>query len=93
MGTCEFQTKPTPTTLPASKFCCLLLKNIGISKANFQFHYVVGRGGYGKVWKVHNKKDTKDYALKEMTKALIIAKKSVVSIVFERELLSRVTNP
>ena len=37
-----------------------------------------------------NKKDEKHYAMKEMSKALIIAKRSVTSVLFERELLSRV---
>jgi len=61
----------------------------GINKSNFQRQYPIGRGGYGKVWKVKNKSDEKIYAMKEMSKALIIAKKSVNSVLFERELLSR----
>ena len=71
-----------------------------INKNTFQQHYVVGRGGYGKVylyfiqvWKVKNKRDNKDYAMKEMSKAVILAKKSVTSINFERELLCRVNHP
>jgi serine/threonine protein kinase len=65
-------------------------------------HYVIGRGGYGKVyvnklifkvWKVNLKKDNKEYAMKENTKALIIAKKSVTSITYERELLCRMSHP
>lgn len=36
MGNCEFK-KQEPTS------------SVGISKINFQMHYVVGRGGYGKV--------------------------------------------
>jgi serum/glucocorticoid-regulated kinase 1/serum/glucocorticoid-regulated kinase 2 len=31
--------------------------------------------------------------MKEMLKSLIISKKSVISILFERELLSRISNP
>jgi len=64
----------------------------GISKNNFQRQYPIGRGGYGKVWKVKSKTDDKHYAKKEMSKALIIAKKSVTSVMFERELLSRMRN-
>ena len=59
---------------------------------NFIFHYVIGKGGFGKVWKVKSKKDDKDYAMKEMSKAVIIAKKSVTSIIYERDLLSRMKN-
>jgi hypothetical protein len=37
MGNCDFKkSEPEP--------------NPGISKVNFQLHYVVGRGGYGKVF-------------------------------------------
>ena len=45
------------------------------------------------MWKVKNKRDNKDYAMKEMSKAVILAKKSVTSINFERELLCRVNHP
>ena len=33
-------------------------------------HYVVGKGGFGKVWKVELKKSRKIYAMKEMSKSL-----------------------
>ncbi len=55
--------------------------------------YVVGKGGFGKVWKVQLKKNKKQFALKEMSKAKIIDKKSEKSIKYERELLSRLKHP
>ena len=76
MGNCDFKSEEDKTTK-------------GISKSNFQRQYPIGRGGYGKVWKVKIKTEEKYYAMKEMCKALVIAKKSVNSIMFERELLSR----
>ena len=51
------------------------------------------QGGYGRVWKALMKKNQKCYALKEMSKAKIIDKKSVSSIVFERNLLSEMNHP
>ena len=30
--------------------------NIQIRKNNFKFHYVIGKGGFGRVWKVEIKK-------------------------------------
>ena len=48
-----------------------------ISKNQFQFQYAIGRGGFGKVWKVEKKKDKEVYAMKEMSKARVMAKKSV----------------
>lgn len=55
--------------------------------------YVIGKGGFGKVWKVFSKKYKKPYALKEMSKAKIVDKKSEKSIKYERELLSKIKHP
>jgi serine/threonine protein kinase len=51
--------------------------------ATYDFLYVVGKGGFGKVWKVQNKKTKGIYAMKAMSKARIIAKKSVNSVLNE----------
>ncbi|CAD8096952.1 unnamed protein product [Paramecium sonneborni] len=59
----------------------------------FHFHFVVGIGGFGKVWKVEHKKTSQIYAMKEMSKALIITKKSVNSVMNERILLSQLKHP
>jgi len=64
-----------------------------VSRNNFDFLYVIGRGGFGKVWKVLSKKYKQTYALKEMSKAKIIDKKSEKSIKYERELLSKIRHP
>jgi serine/threonine protein kinase len=40
----------------------------------------VGKGGFGKVWKVRDKKTSTIYAMKEMLKTKIIAKKSIESV-------------
>lgn len=41
-----------------------------VGKSSFTYEYIVGKGGFGKVWKVVAKKTGTDYALKEMLKAL-----------------------
>ena len=64
-----------------------------MSKNNFEFCYIIGKGGFGKVWKIKHKKTSKYYALKEMSKLKIIEKKSEYSINFEREILSKLNNP
>ena len=51
-----------------------------INKNNFNFMYVIGKGGFGKVWKVQYKKTKETFALKEMSKLKIIDKKSEKSI-------------
>jgi len=64
-----------------------------ISKNNFVFHYVVGKGGFGKVWKVESKKNKLIYAMKEMSKSKVITKRSVNSVMNERHLLSTLKHP
>ena len=59
-----------------------------MNKSNFAFHFIIGRGGFGKVWKVELKKNRNLYAMKEMSKAKIIAKRSVNSVLNERNLLT-----
>lgn len=49
---------------------------------------MIGKGGFGKVWKVEMKKSKHYYAMKEMSKAKIIAKRSVNSVMNERNLLA-----
>ncbi len=87
MGNCDFKSDNADNKDPGK-----LKIDLGISKANFQMHYVLGKGGYGKVWKVKAKRENKEYALKEMSKAVIMAKKSITSINYEREILSRLRN-
>ena len=60
-----------------------------INKSLFDFLYVIGRGGFGKVWKVRYKKTKQKFALKEMSKVKIIDRKSEKSIKGEREFLAQ----
>lgn len=59
---------------------------------NFEFLYIIGKGGFGKVWKVYSKRYNKHFALKEMSKAKIIEKRSEKSVKYERELLSKINH-
>jgi serine/threonine protein kinase len=59
-----------------------------VNKNNFFFQYVIGKGGFGKVWKVTFKRNKKLYALKVMNKVKIIDKKSQKNIKTERKILS-----
>ena len=60
---------------------------------HFNYHYIIGKGGFGKVWKVEKKKDKKLYAMKEMSKVKIYEKNSIETIITERKLLAQLRYP
>jgi serine/threonine protein kinase len=62
---------------------------IAITKNQFVFQYILGRGGFGKVWRVEKKKEKQQYAMKEMSKAKIMAKRSVNSVMNEIQVLAQ----
>ena len=68
-------------------------KKPDIHKNNFKFFNVIGKGGFGRVWKIQSKKTKQIYALKEMSKLKIIDKKSEKSINSEREFLAKLNHP
>ena len=59
----------------------------------FDFLFVIGKGGFGKVWRVRYKKNQEIFALKEMSKKKILDKKSEYSINNERVFLSKLRHP
>jgi serine/threonine protein kinase len=42
--------------------------------------FVVGKGGFGKVWKVFDKSSNRVFAMKDMQKVKIVSKRSVHSV-------------
>ena len=54
---------------------------------------MIGKGGFGKVWKVTEFKSKKTYAMKEMSKPRIVMKKSIHSVMSERQLLEKIESP
>lgn len=43
---------------------------VSLQRNVFSYEMVLGKGGFGRVWRVQMKKTGADYALKEMSKAL-----------------------
>jgi serine/threonine kinase 32 len=90
-------TKPTATNntkiVKESEESKIIFLKLVLSKTSFEYLGIIGKGGFGKVWKVYYKKYKKAYAMKEMSKAKIIDKKSEKSIKYERDLLSKMKHP
>ena len=64
-----------------------------LNRNMFEFNYIIGKGGFGKVWRVRYKKTNEIFALKEMNKKKIIDKKCEKSINNERIFLSKLNHP
>ena len=64
-----------------------------LNRDMFEFMTVIGKGGFGKVWKVQYKKTKEYFALKEMSKRKILDKKSEKSINSEMKFLSILNHP
>ena len=64
-----------------------------VGRQQFESLYVIGKGGFGKVFCVKYKKNNQIYAMKQMHKTKIIGKKSIHSVLNERQLLSKLKHP
>ncbi|CAD8063714.1 unnamed protein product [Paramecium sonneborni] len=60
---------------------------------NYEILDILGKGGFGKVFKVKRKKNNKLYAMKVMSKAKIIQKKSITAVLNEKNLLTQLCHP
>jgi serine/threonine protein kinase len=77
MGSCSFKSSKDKESV------------VMVSEKLFTRNYAIGRGGFGKVWRVSRKGDSNtEFAMKEMAKARIITKKSVSSVMNELKLLA-----
>ena len=67
--------------------------SLQILKSHFTYIYPVGRGGFGRVWKVEHKRNKCHFALKEMQKLRVVSKRSINSVMNERKLLASLRHP
>jgi serum/glucocorticoid-regulated kinase 2 len=69
----------------------------GLNKTMFEHKYAIGRGGFGKVWRVSSTRLTggsgTEFAMKEMLKARVMNKKSIQSVMNELKLLQLINSP
>jgi len=65
---------------------------IAQSRTAYFFEVAIGKGGFGKVWKVVLKRTKQNFAMKEMSKGRVITKRSVHSVMNERKLLCKLRN-
>jgi serine/threonine protein kinase len=101
MGNCHFKTEFETENVTGKNIIQFLQKrehvihisSLALTKNNFNYQYCIGKGGFGKVWKVDRKKSKQQYAMKEMSKARIITKRSVKSVMNERQILTQLNNP
>lgn len=68
------------------------LRHIIPTKSSFHFESIIGRGSFGRVWRVVYKPTKQKMALKQISKAMIIENKTVQSYLNERNLLVHLNN-
>lgn len=96
MGNCNLKSEDESSSM-SSKFTLFLLFFIlALNKSLFEYKYAIGRGGFGKVWRVTTnriKGETEsEFAMKEMLKARVMHKKSITSVMNELKLLSMINS-
>jgi serine/threonine protein kinase len=93
MGNCNFKTEYEADNVAGKLSYQFIKMSLAMTKNHFLFHYVIGRGGFGKVWKVEKKKEKKLYAMKERHKGRVISKRSVNSVMNEKKFLTQLKHP
>lgn len=93
MGNCHFKSEFESENVAGKPTEYELSDGLALTKTNFNYNYCIGKGGFGKVWKVERKKTKQVYAMKEMSKARIITKRSIKSVMNERQILTQLHNP
>ena len=70
-----------------------IFQNKKMSLDNFDIISVIGRGFYGKVMLVEDRKTQKNYAIKSVRKSKLIGSDKIKTIMTERDILSQIHHP
>ena len=97
MGNCNLKSEDEGTNISSKfifQFLINLFNNTALNKSLFEYKYAIGRGGFGKVWRVSSNRLKQEklnqFAMKEMLKARVMHKKSIQSVMNELKLLSMI---
>ena len=81
MGNCNLKAEDEASSMSGKYFEIISLSNIALNKSRFEYKYAIGRGGFGKVWRVTTNRmkgeSNSQFAMKEMLKARVMHKKSI----------------
>jgi hypothetical protein len=56
MGNCHFKTDFDAENITGKWKLFIEFNHIAVSKSSFTYQFCIGKGGFGKVWKVNRKK-------------------------------------
>jgi len=70
----------------------LIVFSIVSSSTNYNFIKLIGKGALGKVWKVSKKKDNTLYAMKKISKLMVLATNNFKNVINELEFLKEIRN-
>jgi serine/threonine protein kinase len=98
MGNCNLKSEEESSSMSSKSFYLhahpLLFS--ALNKSLFEYKYAIGRGGFGKVWRVTTNRlkgeNNTQFAMKEMLKARVMHKKSIQSVMNELKLLSMISS-
>ena len=80
MGNCNLKSEDESSTM-SCKYILPLIHILALNKSLFEYKYAIGRGGFGKVWRVNTSRlkgeNNSQFAMKEMLKARVMHKKSI----------------
>ena len=70
-----------------------IVEGAKITKTNFLFKKIIGKGKYGSIWQVERLPDREQMVIKEMEKVKVYRMRAVDTILNEKRLMSELMHP